>query len=137
MARLSRVSKLGERGIELEDLLPASMSFLVHISPAIVALAWPRFSIVPRVKSVMKLTAVLVASVVISLFLFIGSAETLCAGSALKGYNQCSLIPVYIANLVSPVYLLSMAVIAVWCLVVTAKCCWAEFEVLKNRDFKQ
>ncbi len=58
----------------------------------------------------MLLSAKLFAMVVISLFLYISFLEVLCSRSALKSYVQCNLIPVPLANLVLPLFLLSMGV---------------------------
>lgn len=85
----------------------------------------------------MTLTAELVILVVILLFSFTYSAEALCDGSALKGFIRCSLIPIAIANLVIPVYLLSVGVLAAWCLVATTICGWAELTAIRERNSKQ
>ncbi|WP_205387831.1 hypothetical protein [Pseudosulfitobacter sp. DSM 107133] len=129
--------ELGKDCFELKDLLPAITAFAVHISPAIAALAWAHFSTVSRVKVVMKLTAKLVTLVVISLFIYLYLAETLCDGSAVKGFVRCSFFPASIANLSVPIYLLSVTALGVWCLVVTAICGWAEIAALRERSDRQ
>lgn len=85
----------------------------------------------------MALTAKIFVSVIISLFLFIYSAETLCTGSALKGFVECSFIPVKIANLTILSYVFFLALLAIWGLAATAICGWAEFAAAKERDRKQ
>lgn len=82
----------------------------------------------------MTLTAKLFAFVVISLFSFVYSAEIFCEGSVLKGFVRCSLIPINIAGLVIPIYLLSVGVLVAWFLLATALCIRAEFAALEEAN---
>ncbi|MDW3181351.1 hypothetical protein [Roseobacter sp.] len=119
------------------DVLPAITAFAVHVLPAVVAVFWAIFSTVLRVKYLMTITAKIFVLVVILLFLFMYSAEALCDGSGIKGFTRCSLIPVTIANLSLPVYLLSVGALVMWCLVAIVICGWAEFaEIRKRRDIQ-
>ncbi|MCA1288381.1 hypothetical protein [Salipiger bermudensis] len=118
----------------MEDVLLTIASFAVHVSPALVASIWATFSTVPHVKSLMTLTAKLFVFVVISLFSFAYAAEISCEGSALKGFVRCSLIPINIAGLVIPIYLLSVGVLVAWFLLATALCIRAEFAALKEAN---
>lgn len=85
----------------------------------------------------MKLTAKLVTLLAISLFIYLHLAETLCDGSALKGFARCSFFPASIANLSIPIYLLSVTALGLWCLVVTAICGWAEIAAMRDRNDRQ
>lgn len=121
-------------GLHLAEVPPVIAALAVHLSPALVASCWAAFSKVPRVKSLMILTAKIVVLAVILLFSFMYLTEYLCEGSALKGYGRCSLIPVSIARLSIPIYLISVGVVLAWFLVAIALCIRAELAATRERD---
>ncbi len=82
----------------------------------------------------MFLSAKLVALVVIAVFSFVYLSGALCRGSALKGYVQCDFIPLPLANLALPLYLLSMAVLMLWCIAIVVICVSAEMDAVRERD---
>ena len=82
----------------------------------------------------MFVTAKLVTLVVIAVLLFGYLSGVLCRGSALKGYVQCNLIPLPLANLTLELYLLSMSVLALWCIAMVVICVSAEVDAMREGD---
>jgi len=121
----------------LENALPAITAFAAYTSPAVAALVWAAFSTIPRVKRLMYRTAKLFIVVIVMLFFYSYVAEYLCSGSALKGFTRCAVIPVIIANLVIPVSLLLMGLLAAWTLVAVVICGRAEFGKIREQKGMQ
>ncbi|MCW1934137.1 hypothetical protein [Pararhodobacter zhoushanensis] len=119
------------------DVLMGIYAFAVHMSPTAIALIWAHFSTVPRVKSVMTLTAKIGALIVIPLSMFAVAAEILCGGSAVKGYGECKFISDFVANLLVPVYLLSVGFLAVWVFVAILICARAAITKSNERNGKR
>lgn len=117
----------------MPEIFSAIVAFATHVSPAIVALVWARLSSVPRVKTLMIIAAKLIVITFTSVFLFGYAAEALCDGSALKGFSRCTLIPVGVARLSFPFYILSIYAVAAGCLGAAAIGIWAEVVAYRER----
>ena len=118
----------------MDDLLPLLASYATFMSPAGLALVLSKFTAIPRVKQLLRLTATIIVLVITSLFIFSFSTDTLCDGTGLKGYVRCNIIPTYIANLSIPIYLLSLGALAIWTLGVVIICAALEFGKLRQKD---
>ena len=122
----------------MDDTLPLLTAYLAYSSPIIIVLLWARLTSLESVKSLMLLYAKAHFVAITFVFVYSFLLDVLCDGSSLKGFVRCTLVPLQMANLTLPIFLIALAGLAAVGLFVLIYCGAKELRKNKvtNTDLK-
>jgi hypothetical protein len=103
----------------------------ILVTPALIFWVWSQMTAVQRARRVLRLTVLISLAYVAALSAMTVTVEALCDGGQLKGFTDCRIIPLWLANGFSVSFLL-IPVLGIGSLGVLLFCSWLEWRARRG-----